>query len=494
MRPLFYVAPLACVLFPLVSLAARPAVSPARPAAPDLFGKSIRPFMTKHCSSCHNAKASSGGLNLDAFTSAASVDREHHAWELIAQKLRTGEMPPKGLPRPPEAEVKAVTGWISGEFQRLEGQSRPDPGRVTARRLNRAEYNNTVRDLLGVDFRPADDFPQDDSGYGFDNIGDVLSLSPVLMEKYLTAAERVARTALFGPEEMKPTVVQLRPPGRSIRPTAKVPAEYDETGLTLPNTLHVTHRFPVDGEYAFRVVLGGERPGGSEPLQLGFWIDGEKVQERTYDPEGKASFALDRQDLAGQSTDFHVRVPAGDHWLAVSILRMYEGMPASYGGVNPSMRPVPRAPDFTRTLQPPPNATPEQLEAFKMRLERIRQRQREREMEKAAVNVARITFVEVNGPHEQKLGPCPEALKKIYTCGHLNGGHKAWCDRKIVGDLARRAFRRPVTAAEVSRYTRLVAMARVQGDSFEEGVCLAIQGILVSPHFLFRIEKDPTAG
>ena len=102
-------------------------------------------------------------------------------------------MPPDEEPQPPEHQRQAVAGWLARELARIDRVTPPDPGRVTARRLNRAEYNNTVRDLLGVDMHPADDFPQDDAGYGFDNIADVLSLSPALMEKYLTAAERVAR-------------------------------------------------------------------------------------------------------------------------------------------------------------------------------------------------------------------------------------------------------------------------------------------------------------
>lgn len=110
-----------------------------------------------------------------------------------------------------------------------------------------------MRDLLGVDLHPADDFPQDDSGYGFDNIGDVLSLSPVLMEKYLVAAEKVARTALFGPEQLKPTLLRLRVQGRRIDPATIPQSDYDLTGLSLPNAIHVAHRFPVDGEYIIRV-------------------------------------------------------------------------------------------------------------------------------------------------------------------------------------------------------------------------------------------------
>ena len=123
-------------------------------------------------------------------------------------------MPPDDEPQPAEHQRQAVAGWLARELTRIDRLTPPDPGRVTARRLNRAEYNNTIRDLLGVDTHPADDFPQDDSGYGFDNIGDVLSLSPALMEKYLSAAEKVSRTALFGPPKLPPTLTRLRSDGR----------------------------------------------------------------------------------------------------------------------------------------------------------------------------------------------------------------------------------------------------------------------------------------
>ena len=126
-------------------------------------------------------------------------------------------MPPDDEPQPPEHQRQAVAGWLARELARIDRVTPPDPGRVTARRLNRAEYDNTIRDLLGVDLHPADDFPQDDSGYGFDNIGDVLSLSPALMEKYFAAAEKVTRAALFGPPKLAPTLTRLRSDGRRQR-------------------------------------------------------------------------------------------------------------------------------------------------------------------------------------------------------------------------------------------------------------------------------------
>ena len=170
-------------------------------SAPDAaaFAKSVQPFFARNCYGCHNSKLKTGGLNLEAYDSASSVNGAREESEKILRKLETGEMPPKGLPRPDEAELKLVTSWIEGEFDRADRLAKPDPKRVTARRLNRSEYNNTVRDLLGVDTQPADDFPVDDSAYGFDNIAQALSVSPLLMEKYLAAAEKISRIAVFGP-------------------------------------------------------------------------------------------------------------------------------------------------------------------------------------------------------------------------------------------------------------------------------------------------------
>jgi cytochrome c5 len=461
--------------------------SPSRQAqrtltVPD-FSKNIQPFFSANCYMCHNDKLKSGGLNLEQFNSAASIAQNRETWENVLMKLRTGEMPPKGLPRPNEGELKAVIHWLELEFSRADRLVKPNPGRVTARRLNRAEYNNTIRDLLGVDLHPADDFPQDDSGYGFDNIGDVLSLSPVLMEKYLTAAEKIARSAVFGPEQLKPTMVQHRVPGRRIVPSTTPLVDYDVTGLSMPNAVHATHRFPVDGDYNIRVVLGGVRPAGSEPLQIGLWVDGQKVEVINFDPENIASFSDDRQDFGGMTQEFRAKFKAGDHWIAASVVRMYEGLPPSYGGPNPSKRPTPPPPEF----RPPRNLPPEKVAEFKKRFEA-------RLKEKVPVNEARISYLEVRGPYEQSKGPSAESLKKIYTCGHINSsgsfaGHQQACARKIIANLARRAYRRPVTPEEVNQLVNLVSLARKEGDSFQEGICQAMQAMLVSPHFLFRIEK-----
>jgi mono/diheme cytochrome c family protein len=484
-RPLLILGPLACLAVPLGALASRPPISrpaaaPVR-AASSAFNTTLRPFLARHCDSCHNAKSSAAGVDLTAYKTAAALGKDPHVWEHVVQKMRSGEMPPKGSPRPSPESIKAVTAWIESALAQTEQAAGPNPGRVTARRLNRAEYNNTVRDLLGVDFHPADDFPQDDSGYGFDNIGDVLSLSPVLMEKYLNAAEKVARTAVFGPGKIAATLTKNHPGELPIKSSTKPETNYDLSGLSMPNAIHGIHRFPADGDYQIRIVLGGVRPRGSDPVQAAFWIDGKQVQTIDVDPYASASFSEEEQSFSGKGGEFRLHIPAGDHWIAASILHLYDGLPPRYEGPNPSKRIVPPPP----APMLPPNPSPSEIDAFNALKEKLAKKV------PTAANQLRVRVMEFAGPYGAAAGPAPESLRKIYTCGHLHGEHQPACARKIVSDFAQRAFRRPVAPAEVDKYARLVSLARAQGDSFEEGVCLSLQAILVSPHFLFRIEQEP---
>jgi hypothetical protein len=288
-----------------------------------------------------------------------------------------------------------------------------DPGRVTARRLNRSEYNYSLRDLLGVDFQPADDFPQDDSGYGFDDIGDVLSLSPVLMEHYMNAAEKAAHVAVFGPRPMRATLLgryraAARPQGFEAGPLANA----DATGLSKATALHARQRFPVDAEYGFVTTVNGAAQAPSQELHFGLWVDGELAG------------TLDAQ--TGKRAELRAGISAGEHTISLSYVK------PSRGG--------------------------------------------------------RINQMEIDGPYHVVSAPSEASQRKIYVCGHLDGKHTAGCERKIVASLAQRAFRRPVSKQEVDRFAGFVATAQAHGDSFEEGLVVAIQAILVSPSFLFRIE------
>ena len=444
------------------------------------FEDTVKPFLARNCYLCHGARLKNADVDLQAFETPQAIVDDPEVWEKAIVKMRTRQMPPPPLQPPDEAEIAAITGWLEEEIERAERLRPPDPGRVTARRLNRTEYNNTIRDLLGVTLRPADEFPQDDTGYGFDNVADVLSLSPVLMEKYMAAAERVARAAVFGPGDVKPTMVRLQPPLAKIDPSPKPLFEYDVTGLSLPNAMHVTHRFPFEGEYLFRVVLAGVRPAGSEPAQIALWVDGERVEMLTLDPDGAGSFYDDRQDFSGKTREFRARMTAGEHWVAATVERLYEGLPVSYGGPNPSKRPPPAPPEFKPRPGLPPEKVAEARKRFEARLADI-----------APANEARVRHFEITGPFEAAKGPSRASLKRLYACGHLIGGHGPACLRRNITALARRAYRRPVTPAETAPLVRLATEARDQGDSFEEAMSVALQAILVSPDFLFRIERDP---
>jgi hypothetical protein len=462
------------------------------------FHDTVQPFLAKTCFSCHNAKLTSGGLNLELYTTSDSVAKDHDKFDAVLRKLQAGEMPPKGLPRPNAIEAKAIENWIRKELDRADALATPNPGRVTARRLNRAEYNNSVRDLLGVDFHPADDFPQDDSGYGFDNIGDALSLSPVLMEKYFAAAEKVAHTAIFGQEKLKPTVVRHQPPyregtdgGNNSRFLAKIPwtiTNYDLTGLTLPSSVHMMHTFPAEGDYEFRIDPEGNRPRPSEPFQVTVWIDGRQLTSVEFEATANST------GMEGLDKTVVAHAPAGEHWVAVSVLRQYEGLPAKYGGLKPTKQPDLPPGQSGGGFQLPPDATPEQKAAFEAR-------QKARAAAGGSGGRAarppqitdmsfRVNFVEISGPFKPKTEPSEESLKKIFICKE----HTTACERRIVSDLARRAYRREVAPREVSNLLALVSADQQRGASFEQSIAVAVEAMLVSPYFLFRIENDPKPG
>ena len=450
-------------------------------AAPGLltaqgYDQTVKPFLQQNCLACHSEAAKVADVNVEALMEGA-VAEDVDLWEKVAHKIRTGEMPPAGFPKPEESQAKTVSSWISAELDRIERATPPNPGNVTAQRLNRAEYNNTVRDLFGIDIRPADDFPQDDSGYGFDNIGDVLSLSPVLMEKYFAAAQKVVRTAIFGPEPMQPQLVRHQPPYREYPLSDDPLFDYDESGLSMPQSLHTTHYFPVDGEYSFNVVPEGRRPNASEPVQMGVWIDGKLVKSLEVD----APSDIRSQDLFGQAKEFRMHVPAGEHWIAGSVLKLYEGLPPVYEGPNPSKRPPATADDYPL---PPDLKTPEEIQQYKDRLNRRLNGKNN------PANRVYIHYIEITGPYDQKTGPAPESLGKVFTCGHLDTEHTDACPRKIVGDMARRAFRRPVTEAELQPYLGLFAKSKQGGAPFNDSIAGALQALLVSPDFLFRIETS----
>ncbi|HET6961940.1 MAG TPA: DUF1592 domain-containing protein [Terriglobia bacterium] len=385
------------------------------------FEKDIQPLLSNNCTACHNVQLASGGLDLAKFSSASSIIQHRDGWERIVQKVRTGEMPPEGLPRLPASQIETLVKFVQGEFEKADRNVKPDPGRVTARRLNRNEYSNTIRDLLAVDFRAERDFPTDDSGHGFDNMSDVLTISPVLMEKYIAAAERIASRAI----------------GADPLPKKPVEAEYHIKHKTIrrvdASTIEATHRLDWDGEYVVRIGLPGERGQDAKPVTMGFWMNGKLLQTSLVETKPSKLEYFDPYS----DTELRLALPAGDH-----VFRA--------GFIND---------DFVKTVP-------------------------EKELYNSKKNkfLNSITFV---GPFPAKVEKA--SRKKILTCDPNTG---AACVDKILSALARRAYRRPVTKAEVASLAKFVAMAKAEGQSVEQGIQLAIQAMLVSPHFLFRIERD----
>ena len=249
----------------IASLALTGAIQSKGPK-PATFSRDVLPITGKYCIGCHQGKGAPGGVNFSKYRTVAEAKSDLATWERISRAIGSGAMPPKGMPAPSKAQRQLVSEWVETTISadcRLA-----DPGRVTIRRLNRVEYNNTVRDLIGLDLKPADDFPSDDVGNGFDNIGDVLSISPILMEKYLDAADKIARkairiprteSAMFNPEEV--TDVQR--------------GEY--AGLTTVGELGFDHEFEL-GIYRIKIRAFADQ-AGPENARMSLVIGGQPVQE-----------------------------------------------------------------------------------------------------------------------------------------------------------------------------------------------------------------------
>src|SRR3954470_9563722 len=220
--------------------------------------------------------------------------------------MKAGEMPPSALPRTDEmkAQIATAVAFAEGEFKRADSLEKPDPGRVTARRLNRSEYSNTIRDLLAVDFRADKSFPTDDSGEGFDNIGDILTVSPLLMDKYLSAARAIAARAIgANPLPPKPLEIEYSTRLKNLR---RVDA----------SDVEATHRVDFDAEYDIRIGLPGQRAANAKPVSLGFWMDGKLLNTITAEtkPSGLTYF--------NPYSEEHMRLylPEGDHVFRVGFI------------------------------------------------------------------------------------------------------------------------------------------------------------------------------
>lgn len=414
----------------LAGFAAAVAAAPWICAQPN--SSSPRAVADKYCVMCHNQKARTGGVSLEGLD-WAHLGASAGVLEKVVRKVRTGEMPPAGMPRPDAATAAAFTKGLEDALDRYAAAN-PDPGRPAAHRLNRAEYSNAIRDLLVLDTHAGSTLPIDDSGYGFDNIGAVLSISPALLERYMSAARSVSRLAV-GDINMKPGEEELsaRRGPRNERISDDLP--FDSRG-----GMSFAYYFPLDAEYRIRVKMGGG-------------------------------------DGSGMATPYEFRLPvkAGLRTVGVTFLRE-------------SWKPEISAPGGRRgggggAAGPPPRNAPAEMD---LRLDGARLKRFE---VPAGGGPPQVDKVLIAGPYNATGRGDTPSRERIFVC-HPSAGDEDPCAHTILANLARRAFRRPVTDADIKPLMAFYKNGRSEGD-FDHGIEKALRAMLVSPDFLYRIERDP---
>lgn len=398
------------------------------PTSSASFGNQAAPFLAKYCNGCHGGDKPKADLNLTTFKDESAIVKNRKVWTLVKDTIESGEMPPEEKPQPSEAEASAFMGFITTTFAKVDCASQNDPGRVTIRRLNRAEYNNTIRDLLGVDYRAADDFPSDDVGYGFDNIGDVLTLPPILMEKYLDAAEKIVEQAIVAGPRSSNGPVKLYEAEDLPNSAGGSPYNDFARSLASVSALTVQHTFPRDGEYLLRARVFGQQ-AGPELVKMAFVVDGK---------------AMKTVEVAAVESDpkvyeYRAKLRGGPRKFGVSFLN-----------------------DYYNEKDPNPE-------------------QRDRNLV--------VDSLEVQGPIQSGDSPLPESHKKILF-KVATKENRDDVVRELLAKFASRAYRRPITPGELARLVKFVDLAQQNGDSFERGMQVAVEAILVSPQFLFRVELD----
>ena len=391
------------------------------------FPKQIQPLLTKYCYDCHNQQDPQAEFNMAAVERPVQVLQDRKRWLEAINKITTKEMPPEDHePQPTDDERKLLAEWLTELVNDIDCRGSPDPGRVTLRRLNRREYRNTVRDLVGVDYEPSAEFPGDDTGYGFDNIGDVMTLPPILMEKYLAAAEEIASKAIDGTGGKRP--VDQRIVGRKLEGSGNPEGLLSRILLTAGEA-STEISLPTDGEYEIRVMAYGHQ-GGDEPVKMALRADGKVVQQ------------FDVRQTESEAREFAAKseFKAGTHKLAVAFLN-----------------------DFWDPAVADPT-------------------KRDRNLI--------IGYLHVRGPLNAEVVELPESHKRIIFARPGDNATRRGATEQVLRRLATRAFRRPATDDEVRRLAMLARSVRSEGGTYEQGIQLALQAILCSPHFLFRGEPD----
>ncbi len=424
----------------------------------------LRPVLDRYCITCHNAKVKTAGLVLEGFD-MTRVSRETDTWERVARKLRTREMPPPGLPRPDRDTYERATSTLEATLD-AAALAHPDPGRVVVHRLNRTEYANAVRDLLALDVDARSLLPADEPDQqGFDNVAGVLSVSPRLLENYLSAASMVSRLAI-GDRTLGTVENQFK------IPTALV--QDDRISDDLPfgsrGGISIPYHFPLDGEYRIKVLLKRQLYlyliGMGEPNLIDIRLDGTLLKRFTIGGEGKGrtapeSFAGNTQGDPGWEVYMHT----ADDGLTVSI-------PVSAGEHNVGVSFVRRHWEPEGILQPP-------------------QRGFARTTNELYYGQPAVDIVTIAGPYSAKPPADAPSRNAIFTC-HPAAAEAAdeRCARTILSRLARRAYRRPLTEQDLETLLTFYRAGQAE-EGFEAGIQRAVRRMLASPSFLFRIERAP---
>jgi hypothetical protein len=428
-----------------------------------------RAVLDQYCVVCHNEQLRTAGLILDNKMDVANVSDGSAVWEKVVNKLRTRSMPPAGMPRPDNAMYDSFRAYLEAALDRA-AEADPQPGRVAIHRLNRAEYTNAIRDLLAVDTNVESLLPIDDSGYGFDNIADVLSVSPMLLERYLSAAGKISRLAMGDPN-IRPALDTYNLP--------ELLMQNDRMSEDLPfgsrGGIAVRHNFPLDGEYAIKVRLARAPDdhilGLAETHQLEVRVDGASLKMFTVGGEH-----LDKSKIGSDVSlkDSNNKDPERDQYELTADAGLEIRFQAKAG-----RRLV--AVYFLSETSEPEGAMQAQMSGF-YAVRKI--------IYRGGAGGPAVARVTVSGPYDPKgLGETP-SRRKIFACRPAGSTDELPCARKILSALARRAYRRPITDHDIEVLINLYEAGRKEGG-FETGVGAALKGILISPKFLFRIEREP---
>ena len=432
------------------------AVAAASGAGAPEVGAEQRALLDRYCVTCHNDRLRTGGLTLDAdAVDVTDVAAHGEVWEKVVRKLRAGAMPPRPRPRPEPAAYAGFRAWLEAELDAAAAAA-PNPGRTeTFHRLSRTEYRNAVRDLLALDVDVSELLPADDTSYGFDNIAGVLGVSPTLMERYLSAARKISRLAVASPVPS--------PTAETFRIASDLGQDRRMEGLPFGTRggMVVDYNFPEDAEYVFEILPDG--PLRIEPHDLEVTIDGERIALLTV---GKRPDPDDPRGLYVPEIEaLEVRTPvtAGPHTVGVAFLRKTSAEPEGIRKL------------YLRPFTGEGSGGDSRYQPY-------------------------VESVTISGPFESSGARPVEGTpsrERIFTCRPAVGdvdtaaaGDEAACAREILTTIARRAYRRPVADDDVARLLTFFDRGRAAG-SFDNGIEMALRRLLVSPEFLFRVERDP---